>query len=78
MAQQSKKYFNNIFILLATVVSAISSITVLVLAFMNHNREKQFMVEFLNDKGASLIRAFEAGTKMGMTGVFGALSRIEP
>jgi len=35
------------------------------------------MVEFLNEKGASLIRAFEAGARTGMMGAFGTLPRLE-
>jgi two-component system sensor histidine kinase HydH len=77
MPQQKKRYFDNISIWLVIGMSVILSITVLVLAFMNHNREKQFMVEFLNDKGASLIRAFEAGARTGMMGGFGTLARLE-
>lgn len=35
------------------------------------------MVKFLNEKGASLIRAFEAGARTGMMGAFGTLPRLE-
>lgn len=77
MSQHRKRYFDNISIWLVIGMSVILSIIVLALAFMNHNREKQFMVEFLNDKGASLIRAFEAGARTGMMGGFGTLPRLE-
>ncbi len=77
MVQQIRRYFDNISIWLVIGMSVILAIVVLVLAFMNHNREKQFMVEFLNDKGASLIRAFEAGARTGMMGGFGTLARLE-
>ncbi len=46
-------------------------IIVLSLAMMNYNREKAYMVKILNEKGASLIRAFEAGARTGMMGAFG-------
>ena len=77
MTQHRKKHYGNISIWLVIGMSVILTIIVLVLAFMNHNREKQFMVEFLNDKGASLIRAFEAGARTGMMGGFGTLARLE-
>lgn len=77
MPQQKKRHFDNISVWLVIGMSVILAIIVLALAVMNHNREKQFMVEFLNDKGASLIRAFEAGARTGMMGGFGTLARLE-
>ena len=77
MPQQKTRYFDNISVWLVIGMSVILTIIVLALAVMNHNREKQFMVEFLNDKGASLIRAFEAGARTGMMGGFGTLARLE-
>jgi len=45
-----------------------------ILIFWTHenlNREKKFITELLVEKGAALIRAFEAGTRTGMMGMMG-------
>ena len=39
---------------------------VLILAASNYNREKGYMADILLEKGAALIKAFEAGTRTGM------------
>ncbi len=52
-------------------MSLILVVVVLVLAAMNYNREKQYMGRVLSEKGAALIKAFEAGTRTGMMGMFG-------
>lgn len=52
-------------------MSLILVVVVLVLAFMNYNREKQYMGRVLSEKGAALIKAFEAGTRTGMMGMLG-------
>jgi two-component system sensor histidine kinase HydH len=44
-------------------------IVVVVLAVRNINREKQYMAQVLSEKGAALIRAFEAGARTGMMGM---------
>jgi two-component system sensor histidine kinase HydH len=44
---------------------------------MNYNREREYMVKILNEKGASLIRAFEAGARTGMMGEFGTSPRFD-
>lgn len=41
-------------------------VVVLVLAVRNYNREKQYMSQVLQEKGAALIRAVEAGARTGM------------
>lgn len=77
MSQQTKKYFRNVSIWLVIGMSIILTVIVIALAIMNYNRERQYMVKFLNEKGASLIRAFEAGARTGMMGAFGTLPRLE-
>lgn len=52
-------------------MSLILVVVVLVLAFMNYNREKQYMGRALSAKGSALIKAFEAGTRTGMMGMLG-------
>jgi len=52
-------------------MSLILVVVVLVLAFMNYNREKQYMGRILSEKGSALIKAFEAGTRTGMMGMLG-------
>jgi two-component system sensor histidine kinase HydH len=44
-------------------------IIVVVLAIRNINREKHYMSEILIEKGAALIRSFEAGARTGMMGM---------
>lgn len=46
--------------------AAILLIIVLALAIQNINREEKYMSRILSEKGAALIRAFEAGTRAGM------------
>ena len=41
-------------------------IVVLTLAVQNINREERYMSQILSEKGAALIKAFEAGTRTGM------------
>ena len=42
---------------------------VVILAVQNINREKRYMSQILSEKGAALIKAFEAGTRTGMMGM---------
>lgn len=54
----------------------LGSVTVLVPIFLfwtiqNISREKSFTTELLLEKGAALIRSFEAGTRTGMMGMMG-------
>ena len=49
--------------------SAILLIVVVILAIQNCNREKLYMTKVLNEKGAALIRAVEAGARTGMRGM---------
>ena len=48
-----------------------------VLAMVNYNREKKVMQQVLREKGAALIRSFEAGARTGMMGMFGGESRLQ-
>ena len=52
-------------------------IVVVVLAVQNHNREKQYMSRILNEKGAALIKAVEAGTRTGMMGMMWGGQQIQ-
>ena len=52
-------------------------IIVVVLAVQNHNREKQYMSRILNEKGAALIKAIEAGTRTGMMGMMWGGKQIQ-
>ena len=53
--------------------SVILAAVVLVLAVVNVGRGKEHMSQLLSEKGASLIRAIEAGARTGMMGAFGSL-----
>lgn len=55
--------------ILAAVVAA--------MAAMDLGREKQYMTQLLLEKGAALIKAFEAGARTGMRGGFGADIRLQ-
>lgn len=77
MFHRLKKYFGTAPIWLVIGMSIILAAIVIGLAFMNYNRERQYMIKFLNEKGAALIRAFEAGARTGMMGGFGTLPRLE-
>jgi two-component system, NtrC family, sensor histidine kinase HydH len=58
-------------------MSCILVVTVGILAAINYNRQKQSMQQMLNEKGAALIKSFEAGTRTGMMGFFGSESRLQ-
>jgi two-component system sensor histidine kinase HydH len=44
-------------------------IILVVLAIQNYNREKQYMVKTMNEKGVAFIKAVEAGARTGMMGM---------
>jgi len=57
--------------------TAILLIVVMVLAFQNTNRERRYMSQLLNAKGAALIRAVEAGARTGMMGMVSGGQQIQ-
>ena len=77
MLQSLNRYFGNASAWLVIGMSGILAVVVIGLAVMNYNRESQYMAKILSEKGASLIRAFEAGARTGMMGEFGTLPRME-
>ena len=50
-------------------IAVILLVIVVILAVQNINREKRYMSRILIEKGAALIKAFEAGTHTGMMGM---------
>lgn len=58
-------------------MSLILVVTVVILAGVNYNRQKTGMQQLLSEKGAALIKAFEAGTRVGMMGRLGSGSRLQ-
>ncbi len=58
-------------------VSLVLMVVVVFLAFLNYNREKSYMGKILSEKGAALIRSFEAGARTGMMGMFGNDARLQ-
>jgi len=44
-------------------------IVVVVLAYQNYSREKEYMSQILSEKGAAIIKAVEAGARTGMMGM---------
>jgi two-component system sensor histidine kinase HydH len=77
MLHKFSRYFSNASSWLVIGMSCILAIVVVGLAMMNYNRESQYMAKVLSDKGATLIRAFEAGARTGMMGELGALPRLD-
>lgn len=58
-------------------MSLILVVAVGILAGINYNRQKKGMQLLLSEKGAALIKSFEAGTRTGMMGRFGSESRLQ-
>jgi len=54
---------------IVVATAGILLLVVVTLAVRNINREKEHMSRILNEKGAALIKAFEAGTRTGMMGM---------
>ena len=63
--------------LLVLGAAAILATVVVAMAVIDLGREKQYMTQLLLEKGAALIKAFEAGTRTGMRGGFGAEIRLQ-
>jgi len=63
--------------LLVFGAAAILAAVVVAMAVIDLGREKQYMTQLLLEKGAALIKAFEAGTRTGMRGWFGAEIRLQ-
>lgn len=57
--------------------SGILLAVVIVLATMSYHRENEYMSRMLSEKGAALIRSFEAGTRTGMMGLFGEAANLQ-
>ncbi len=57
--------------------ATILAVVVVTMAVIDLGREKQYMTQLLLEKGAALIKAFEAGTRTGMRGGFGANVRLQ-
>lgn len=77
MFSKFNKYFGNASAWVVIGMSGILVVVVISLALMNYNRERDYMVKILSEKGAALIRAFEAGVRTGMMGQFGTLPRLD-
>lgn len=63
--------------LLVLGAAGILATVVTVMAVLDVGREKQYMTQLLQEKGAALIKAFEAGARTGMRGGFGAEIRLQ-
>ena len=57
--------------------ASILALVVIVMAAIDLGREKGYMTQLLLEKGAALIKAFEAGARTGMRGGFGANIRLQ-
>ncbi|UJX40482.1 PAS domain-containing protein [Desulfovibrio sp. JY] len=63
--------------LLVIGAAVILAAVVITMAVIDLGREKQYVTQLLLEKGAALIKAFEAGTRTGMRGGFGANIRLQ-
>lgn len=63
--------------LLVIGAAAILAAVVVAMAVIDLGREKQYMTQLLLEKGAALIKSFEAGARTGMRGGFGAEVRLQ-
>jgi two-component system sensor histidine kinase HydH len=54
-------------------ISLVLMVVVSFLGVVNYNRDKEHMSMLLKEKGAALIRSFEAGTRTGMMGMMGKM-----
>ena len=62
--RQLGSYLFSPWLVLGAVVILLA--VVVVLAVLNINREERYMSQILSEKGAALIKSFEAGARTGM------------
>jgi len=55
----------------------ILGIVLIVMAWVNLNREKAYITRILTEKGAALIKSFEAGARTGMRGDLGSQIKLQ-
>lgn len=77
MRTRLNRFLGNVSPWVVIGASAILMVVVIVLAMMNYNRENEYMSRVLSEKGAALIRSFEAGTRTGMMGLFGEAANLQ-
>ncbi len=74
---KKKPFFEASSPLVGIGAAAIVAVVVVAMAAINLGREKQYMTRLLLEKGAALIKAFEAGARTGMRGGFGTQIRLQ-
>jgi two-component system sensor histidine kinase HydH len=74
-SQHNRGIFPSPWIVIAA--AAILLLVVVTLAVRNINREKQHMSQILSEKGAALIKAFEAGARTGMMGMMWGGNQVQ-
>jgi two-component system sensor histidine kinase HydH len=78
MRTNKRKHYNPFVSSWVTIGLSIVLISIVVFqAVMNYNREKEHMSKLLKEKGAALIRSFEAGAKTGMMGMMGNAANMQ-
>ncbi len=78
MRTNKRKHYNPFVSSWVTIGLSIVLISIVVFqAVMNYNREKEHMGKLLKEKGAALIRSFEAGAKTGMMGMMGNAANMQ-
>ena len=58
-------------------ISVVLVAVIIIQAVLNYNREEKYMGQILANKGAALIRSFEAGSRTGMMGMMGNEAHLQ-
>ena len=78
MFSQEKKAINRSASPLMIIgISVVLVGVVVIQAVMNYSREEKYIGQILAEKGAALIRAFEAGSRTGMMGMMGNEAHLQ-
>ncbi|MFO8032180.1 MAG: ATP-binding protein [Desulfohalobiaceae bacterium] len=77
MKKQSSKMFSFVPTWLVITAALVLAGVVIALAMLNINRSKEHMSQILEEKGAALIKSFEAGARTGMMGMMGGGNRLQ-
>lgn len=77
MKKRLKVFLGNVSPWFVIGMSLILTVVVLVVAFMNYNREQRHMSRLLTEKGTAIIKAIEAGTRTGMMGMLGGSENFQ-
>ncbi len=77
MKKQNSRMFSFVPAWLVITAALVLAGVVIALAVLNINRSKANMSQLLGEKGAALIKSFEAGARTGMMGMMGGGNRLQ-